>query len=186
MGGRREKATNLRPSSGGGPGNRLPSALPPAHHHQGRTLGGHSLRCLLRCRRLPSRVYFRVFHLPGPWLCPGAPTGLLGVTANPFIWGCLRALRGEGAEIRKGSLSKWGEGSPPNGPSRDPRTQPWQGGAHVPDEGVPCMFIFRLSHMRGAAVCPPKPPESHSHRERQPPPPLGTPETRAGMPSTGT
>lgn len=64
---------------------------------------------------------------------------------------------------------------------------PSHGGAHVPDKGAPFMFIFCLSHMRGAAACPlPKPPESHSHRERQPPPPLGATEPRAGMPLMGT
>lgn len=34
---------------------------------------------------------------------------------------------------------------------------PAMAGTHVPDEGVPFMFIFCLSHMRGAAVCPPPP-----------------------------
>lgn len=33
---------------------------------------------------------------------------------------------------------------------------PSHGGAHVPNKGAPFKFIFCLSHMRGAAACPPQ------------------------------
>lgn len=148
---------NLRPSSGGeggGPGNRPPSGPAP---------GGPSGTA---CRCLPSGSVSGSFLCWGPGCALRNPRGLLASQRTPFLGGS-PLYWGEGAGIRKGSLSKWGGGLPSTWAFEGPQTQPRRE-TPIPNEGAPFILFFCLSHRRGAAACPPEPPESHSRQERRP------------------
>lgn len=94
-------------------------------------------------------VYFRVFHLPGPWLCPEAPTGLyLGAPSRPCGARGLRSEKEACLSGRRAPLQMGLRGTP--GPSHG------GGGGSRPRQGCP-LYVYLLSQPYEGSSCLPPP-----------------------------